>query len=443
MCAEAVGARRFLDAFVKEFPEPLGPDDPLPVTPTGTGARVSLEELHGESLELGLQLLHARNAPAPLSSALSHAALLELLKSDLTPYQPAPDQEQDGLLLFSVRLQRCFFNKLREVVFAWAQRSPAPSPGPSRPLWTSAHAIRNTRRKMEDRHVTLSEFSPLFGLQDGVHRGYFAVFDGHGGVDAAAYAATHLHVALGNHDDLKRDPGGALKRAFKHTDDMFRQKAQRERLRSGSTGVAVLLDGDWLHVGWLGDSQVLLVRQGEPVSLMEPHKPEREDEKRRIEDLGGCIAFMGCWRVNGTYAVSRAIGDFDQKPYVSSDADCASVRLCGDEDLVLLACDGFFDAVRPGEVPELVQEALREGAGAGPGAGPGRAWRSTWWDGPGAPGPATTSPWLRCSSETPPCCCRRPRPRPAPPRTGHRRTRLQRNSIELPAEPAHRFQETV
>ncbi|KAJ8391732.1 hypothetical protein AAFF_G00086820 [Aldrovandia affinis] len=71
--------------------------------------------------------------------------------------------------------------------------------------------------------------------------------------------------------------------------------------------------------------------------------PLTHDEKRRIEDLGGCIAFMGCWRVNGTYAVSRAIGDFDQKPYISSDADCASVRLSGDEDYVLLACDGFFD----------------------------------------------------------------------------------------------------
>lgn len=36
-----------------------------------------------------------------------------------------------------------------------------------------------------------------------------------------------------------------------------------------------------------------------------------QDEKQRIEDLGGCITFMGCWRVNGTYAVSRAIGKSD------------------------------------------------------------------------------------------------------------------------------------
>lgn len=363
MGAEAADARRFLDEFVKEFPEPLGPDDPLPLSPLS--GRLSPDEVRGESLDLALRLLAARNAPPLLSSALSHAALVELLKSDLTPYHLPTDSEQDSLLLLSEPLQRFFFNKLREVVFTWAKRSPAPPAGPARPLWTSVHAIRNARRKMEDRHVTLPEFNQLFGLQDGAHRGYFAVFDGHGGVDAATYAATHLHVVLGYHDDLKSDLASALKRAFARTDDMFREKAKRERLRSGSTGVAVMLAGDWLHVAWLGDSQVMLVRQGEPVTLMEPHKPEREDEKRRIEDLGGCIAFMGCWRVNGTYAVSRAIGDFDQKPYISSEADCAAERLTGDEDYVLLACDGFFDAVRPAEVPGLVRAGLRESGGRG------------------------------------------------------------------------------
>lgn len=69
---------------------------------------------------------------------------------------------------------------------------------------------------------------------------------------------------------------------------------------------------------------------------------------------------MGCWRVNGTYAVSRAIGDFDQKPYVSGDADCSNVHLCGDEDYILLACDGFFDSVKPSEIPHLVLNALRQ-----------------------------------------------------------------------------------
>lgn len=49
-----------------------------------------------------------------------------------------------------------------------------------------------------------------------------------------------------------------------------------QRLRSGSTGVAVLIQDQELTVAWLGDSQAILVRDGHVVRLMDPHKPERE-----------------------------------------------------------------------------------------------------------------------------------------------------------------------
>lgn len=47
-------------------------------------------------------------------------------------------------------------------------------------------------------------------------------------------------------------------------------------LRSGSTGVAVLISGESLNVAWLGDSQVVLSKAGQPTQLMSPHKPDRE-----------------------------------------------------------------------------------------------------------------------------------------------------------------------
>ncbi|XP_048852613.1 protein phosphatase 1F isoform X1 [Brienomyrus brachyistius] len=361
MGTEAASTERFLREFVEEFPEPLSPEDPLPLTPMSS--RIGVDEVRGESLDWAQRLLAARKAPPLLTALLCHTAVTELLKSDLTTCHCTTDPGQEPIFLQSSSVQRLLFSKLREVVFSWHQTPPALPLGPSRFLLCSTHAIRNTRRKMEDRHVALSEFNQMFGIQDGVDRGYYAVFDGHGGVDAATFAATHLHVLLGQHEALASNPSEALRNSFSCTDDMFKEKATRERLRSGSTGVAVLLAGDWLHVAWLGDSQAMLVRQGDPVTLMDPHKPEREDEKQRIEDLGGCITFMGCWRVNGTYAVSRAIGDFDQKPYISGDADCASLQLDGREDYVLLACDGFFDTVRPADVPGLVHDALLEGAG--------------------------------------------------------------------------------
>ncbi|XP_071337981.1 protein phosphatase 1F isoform X1 [Trachinotus anak] len=356
-------ARCFLSRFVEEFPAALEDGSTLPVSPLSR--KVSLEELHGESLELGLRLLAARGAPPVLSAILCQAALSHLLQTDLSPFhcpqeaEVNQEEEQKVVLLQSEEVQHLFLNKLIDEGLAWHQNFPQPPPAPSRLHPCFVHAIKNTRRKMEDKHLALAEFNQLFGIQDGVERAYYAVFDGHGGVDAATYAATHLHVALSKQETLQSDAATAFKTAFKHTDDMFRDKAKRERLRSGTTGVVVLIQGQELTVAWLGDSQAMLVRKGQAVTLMDPHKPEREDEKQRIEDLGGCITFMGCWRVNGTYAVSRAIGDFDQKPYVSGDADCSTVQLSGDEDYVLLACDGFFDAVKPTMVPQLVLDALQ------------------------------------------------------------------------------------
>ncbi|XP_051974003.1 protein phosphatase 1F-like [Xyrauchen texanus] len=170
-------------------------------------------------------------------------------------------------------------------------------------------------------------------MKDGVECEYFSVFDGHGGVDAATYAATHLHIILSQQEALKSEMTTAFKNSFTQTDELFKIKSKRERLRSGSTSVVVFLTSDCLAVAWLGDSQAMLVRQGEPVTVMDPHSPEREVT--------------------------------DQKSYVSNDADSSSVQLNSYENYILMACDGFFDFVGACEVPGLVLEALREGSGSG------------------------------------------------------------------------------
>uniref|UniRef100_A0A3P9CI91 Protein phosphatase 1F n=1 Tax=Maylandia zebra TaxID=106582 RepID=A0A3P9CI91_9CICH len=289
----------FLKAFLEEFPAALEEGASLPVSPLSR--KFTMEELHGESLELGLRLLANRGASPRLGALLCQAAYSQLLQTDLLPYQcpeePEGDQEEKVSYLYcnllsvfqSEAVQRTFLNKLIDVALAWHRNFPKVALCPSRNLQCSIHAIKNTRRKMEDRHLALAEFNQLFGIQDDVDRAYYAVFDGHGGVDAATYASTHLHVVLSKQEMLQSDATTAFKTAFKRTDDMFRNKAKRERLRSGSTGVAVLIQDQELTVAWLGDSQAILVRDGHVVRLMDPHKPEREDEKQRIEDLGGSI----------------------------------------------------------------------------------------------------------------------------------------------------------
>lgn len=64
-----------------------------------------------------------------------------------------------------------------------------------------------------------------------------------------------------------------------------------------------------LYVANLGDSRAVLCSNGRAVAMSEDHKPNREDERRRIEALGGRVIHYGTWRVEGILAVSRAIGD--------------------------------------------------------------------------------------------------------------------------------------
>ena len=40
--------------------------------------------------------------------------------------------------------------------------------------------------------------------------------------------------------------------------------------------MAVLIKGETLYVAWVGDSQVVLSKAGQPCLLMNPHKPNRE-----------------------------------------------------------------------------------------------------------------------------------------------------------------------
>ncbi|XP_069767878.1 protein phosphatase 1E isoform X2 [Narcine bancroftii] len=296
---------------------------------------------------------------------MARATTNEILQSDLSilHYVPKLLDGTDGITQFdSTKLSRMVFTKLHEVCCSWVKDLPLTRR--THPYFeTSIHAIKNMRRKMEDKHVCLPDFNTLFNLEDQEEQSFFAVFDGHGGVDAAIYASIHLHVNLARQEIFQHDPAEALCRAFRLTDERFVQKAARENLRCGSTGVVTFMRGNMLHVAWLGDSQVMLVRRGQVVELMKPHKPDREDEKQRIEALGGCVVWFGAWRVNGSLSVSRAIGDAEHKPYICGEADSDSTMMDGSEDYLILACDGFYDTMEPEEAVKVVADHLKENNG--------------------------------------------------------------------------------
>ncbi|XP_063152365.1 protein phosphatase 1E [Candoia aspera] len=337
---------------------------PLPSLPRPLSEHITEEEVEGECLDLCLQQLYKYNCPSLLAAALARATADEVLQSDLSShYLPKHADSPDGIIQVETeKLARTVFSKLHHICSTWVKDFPLQQK-PHRYYETSIHAIKNMRRKMEDKHVCIPDFNTLFNLEDQEEQAYFAVFDGHGGVDAAIYASIHLHVNLVHQEMFQHDPAEALCKAFRVTDERFVQKAARESLRCGTTGVVTFIRGSVLHVAWLGDSQVMLVKRGQAVELMKPHKPDREDEKKRIEALGGCVVWFGAWRVNGSLSVSRAIGDAEHKPYICGDADSGSTVLDGSEDYLILACDGFYDTVNPDEAVKVVADHLKENNG--------------------------------------------------------------------------------
>ncbi|XP_036196295.1 protein phosphatase 1E [Myotis myotis] len=359
---EAAAATPGQSAVPPPPPQPQLP--PLPPLPRPLSERITREEVEGESLDLCLQQLYKYNCPSFLAAALARATSDEVLQSDLSAhYIPKETDGTEGTVeIETVKLARSVFSKLHEICCSWVKDFPLRR-RPQLYYETSIHAIKNMRRKMEDKHVCIPDFNMLFNLEDQEEQAYFAVFDGHGGVDAAIYASIHLHVNLVRQEMFPHDPAEALCRAFRVTDERFVQKAARESLRCGTTGVVTFIRGNMLHVAWVGDSQVMLVRKGQAVELMKPHKPDREDEKQRIEALGGCVVWFGAWRVNGSLSVSRAIGDAEHKPYICGDADSASTVLDGTEDYLILACDGFYDTVNPDEAVKVVSDHLKENNG--------------------------------------------------------------------------------
>lgn len=215
---------------------------------------------------------------------------------------------------------------------------------------------RGRRAQMEDRHSVIEDFNAYLNKPNTSRRAFFGVYDGHGGVEAAKFVEAQLPYNIGSHPLIIDNPEEALVQAFLATDKHFLEKAARESYNSGATACTVYICDSKMYVSWLGDSQVMMCKGGTHVALMDPHKPNREDEKKRIEDNAGVVVWYGAWRVNGVLSVARAIGDRKLKQWVIGRPDVAVFDLDGTEEYLVLGCDGLWDVLTPDKVVSLIAE---------------------------------------------------------------------------------------
>ena len=179
----------------------------------------------------------------------------------------------------------------------------------------AASSMQGWRTSMEDAHISAPN------IAEGVH--LFAVFDGHGGPEVAAFCAQHFV------EELKANPkfasetyGEALQETFLRIDEMLQMPEHREELRklresdagvqsyAGCTANVCLVTPREVVCANAGDSRALLHGAGGTLPLSKDHKPDLPGEKARIVAAGG---YVSEGRVNENLNLSRAIGDLEYK----------------------------------------------------------------------------------------------------------------------------------
>lgn len=194
------------------------------------------------------------------------------------------------------------------------------------------------RPSMEDAHCIHVPFLP--GNQNSA---LFAIFDGHGGQKIAQYCADNIGQTLKN---ITGSIESKLNKGLVQLDKNLAIISFGANVQSsGTCAILALFEGKDLYIANIGDSRAVLSKNGRAISLSTDHKPDRADEKARIENLGGHVSIIGVPRVMGILAVSRAIGDHALRKYgVISEPEILQISIKPEHQFLILACDGIYEA---------------------------------------------------------------------------------------------------
>ncbi|XP_062180265.1 protein phosphatase 2C 50-like [Phragmites australis] len=211
----------------------------------------------------------------------------------------------------------------------------------------------------------------------------FGVFDGHGGAEVANYCRERLQVLLSKElrqrgkdlvemgeVDMKEHWDELFRLCFQRVDDEVSGRASRlidgvEQClpvapeNVGSTVVVAIVCSSHVVVANCGDSRSVLCRGKEPVPLSIDHKPDRKDERARIEAQGGKVIQWNGYRVSGILAMSRSIGDRYWRPFIIPKPEVMVVPRAKDDDCLILASDGLWDVMSNEEACKVARRQIQ------------------------------------------------------------------------------------
>lgn len=190
------------------------------------------------------------------------------------------------------------------------------------------------------------------------------VFDGHGGPKASEYVQKHLFENILSSESFPADVFKAIEDGFVWTDSKYNKLDERQRNDDGCTATAAMMIHDTLYVSHVGDSRAVLGQRRKnsedviAIPLTDDHKPNRRDERSRIENVGGTVIHAGTWRVSGVLAVSRSFGNRLMKRFIVAHPEIRQDTLSPQTRCLIVASDGLWDVFSN---QDAVDEALKYG----------------------------------------------------------------------------------
>jgi len=229
-------------------------------------------------------------------------------------------------------------------------------------------SMQGWRISMEDAHACILDLQATVegkASEADKRLAFFGVYDGHGGDKVAIYTGEHLHEIVAKQEAFKEgDLKKALQDGFLATDRAILSDPRYEEEVSGCTASVGILSKDKIYVANSGDSRTVLGVKGRAKPLSFDHKPQNEAEKARIQAAGGFVDFG---RVNGNLALSRATGDFEfkksadlppEQQIVTAFPDVEIHEINGDDEFLVVACDGIWDVQSSQAVIEFVRRGI-------------------------------------------------------------------------------------
>ena len=205
----------------------------------------------------------------------------------------------------------------------------------------------------------------------------FGVCDGHGtfGKEVSMYIKQRLPVLLGMDPALISTPKNSFTYAIVQVNEEL-TKSSLDVAFSGSTLVTVLLHGHKLWCANVGDSRAILARLSAEdssawtaIPLSRDHKPDDEDEGKRILSSGGRIAAyqdeagqpLGPARVwlrdqdIPGLAMSRSLGDMVAASVgVICIPEILEMDLRSDDKFIIIGSDGLYEFMSNADAVRLV-----------------------------------------------------------------------------------------